>query len=111
MLIYSSGNWSWHTQSVKSFLLKLKLMIYRNSNIRKNVPQLGSIVLVAAHLNFSSKTRNIYLTITITILPGREKNGIMDIELLYHVFFRTCVYENNVKLIISGIAQSRALVN
>lgn len=35
----------------------------------------------------------------------------MHVKLLYHVFFRTHVDENNVKLIIPGIAQSNALVN
>lgn len=40
-----------------------------------------------------------------------EKNDTMDIKLLYHVFFRTHDNENNVKFIISGIAQSSALVN
>lgn len=35
----------------------------------------------------------------------------MDIELLYYVFFRICVDENNVKFIIFGIVQSSVLVN
>lgn len=51
-------------------------------------------------ISFTSKTRNIYLTITITTVPGIEKNGIYGYELLGHVFFKTHVDESNVKLII-----------
>lgn len=57
-------------------------------------------LVVALVLSFTSKTRNIYLTVTITTLPGIEKNGIYGYELLYHVFFKTYVDESNVKLII-----------